>query len=170
MATTAPTNSVSNQDSENDESSSGMSVSRIVGLMAIGLIGFVLLCLIFALIVSLTASETWAPVIQIFRDIFIVIMVVEVILVIGAVAILILQIARMLIMLQSEIKPILDNARETTKATRATAEFVGKNATDPLIKLKTFFAGLTVFIRELLRINRVLNPKDASSSSSGESK
>ena len=139
MATTAPTNSVSNQDSENDESSSGMSVSRIVSFMAIGLIGFVLLCLIFALIVSLTASETWAPVIQIFRDMFIVIMVVEVILVIGAVAILILQIARMVIMLQSEIKPILDNARETTKVTRATAEFVGKNATDPLIKLKTFF-------------------------------
>lgn len=161
MANTDSSNiPVTTPESETDESN-GMSISRIVMLISIGLIGFVLLILAIGLVISLTAAPTWAPVIQIFRDIFIVIMVVEVILVIGALAILILQIARTGIMLQAEIKPILDNARETTKATRTTAEFVNKNAVGPLIKLKTFFAGLTVFIRELLRINRLLNPKDS---------
>jgi len=136
-----------------------MSITRMVMIGAVGLIIFVLLFLVFGLIVSLTASETWAPVVQIFRDIFIVIMVVELILVIGGLAILIIQIARFVIMLQTEIKPILDNARETTKSTRTTAEFVKKNATDPIIQLKSFFAGLSIFIRELLKIRRILNPK-----------
>jgi len=144
---------------ENTDESSGMSITRMVMIGAVGLIIFVLLFLVFGLIVSLTASETWAPVVQIFRDIFIVIMVVELILVIGGLAILIIQIARFVIMLQTEIKPILDNARETTKSTRTTAEFVKKNATDPIIQLKSFFAGLSIFIRELLKIRRILNPK-----------
>lgn len=148
-----PTTEVTKDDS------SGMSMTRMVMIGAIGLIAFVLLFLVFGLVISLTASETWAPVIQIFRDIFIVIMVVELILVIGALSILIVQIARFVIMLQSEVKPILDNARETTRATRTTAEFARKNVTDPFIKLSAFFAGLSTFIRELLKIRSLLNPK-----------
>ena len=153
---------------ENADESSGMSVTRMVMIGAVALIIFVLLFLIFGLVASLTASETWAPVLQIFRDIFIVIMVVELILVIGGFAILIVQIARFVIMLQTEIKPILDNARETTKATRNTAEFVKKNATDPIIRLKSFFAGLSMFIRELLKIRSILNPKPSNGDAKDE--
>jgi len=155
--TTTTTDTLST--AETTDESSGMSITRMVMIGAIALIAFVLLFLVFGLVVSLTASETWAPVIQIFRDIFIVLMVVELILVIGALAILIVQVARFVIMLQTEIKPILDNARETTKATRTTAEFVQKNATDPFIKISGFLAGLSVFIRELLKIRSLLNPK-----------
>ncbi len=154
--TTTPVN---RSTEENTDDSSGMSISRMVMIGAGGLIVFILLFLVFGLVVSLTAAETWAPVIQIFRDIFVVIMVMELILVIGALAILIVQIARFFIMLQSEVKPILDNAREATKATRNTAEFVQKNATSPIIQLKGFLAGLSTFIRELLKIRSLLNPK-----------
>jgi hypothetical protein len=63
-------------------------------------------------------------------------------------------------MLQTEVKPIIDNARETTQTTRVTAEFVKTNAVDPFLQLKTFLAGLTTFIRELLKIRALLNPDE----------
>jgi len=149
-------------NAENSDESSGRSISRIAMLIAIAVIVVVLLPLIFALVVSITASETWAPVIQIFRDTFVIMFLVEFILVIGAVAILVIQVARFFIMLQTEIKPILDNARETANATKATAQFVNKNATDPLIQIKSFFAGLALFIREILRIRSIIKPNKSS--------
>ena len=144
-----------------------MSISRVVMLVSMALIGFILLLLVFALVVSITASTTWAPVIQIFRDIFMIMFIVEFILVIGATAVLVIQVARFFIMLQTEIKPILDNARETTQTTKATAQFVKKNAADPLIQLKSFFAGLTTFIRELLRIRSLIKPKKSTGADDG---
>ena len=161
MTTTSEVAQASNP-SDDSGTSSGRSITRIATLIAIAVMVVVLLPLIFALVVSLTASETWAPVVQIFRDTFVIMFIVEFILVIGATAILVVQVARFFIMLQTEIKPILDNARETTKATKATAQFVGRNTVDPLIQIKGFFAGLAVFIRELLRIRSIIKPNKSS--------
>jgi hypothetical protein len=134
--------------------------SRKISKISNWLIGLTLVLLVLGLVISLTAAETWAPVIQIFRDIFIVIMVIEIILIIGATSILLVQLTRFVIMLQTEVKPIIDNARETTQTTRVTAEFVKTNAVDPFLQLKTFLAGLTTFIRELLKIRALLNPDE----------
>lgn len=150
--------------------SGGMSVTRIVKIAAMAIIGLILGLFVFALIVSVTASETWAPVIQIIRDTVTIVLMVQGILIIGAIAILILQIARFVNLLQTEIKPILDNARETTQATKATAQFVSKNAVEPIIQLKIFFAGLTAFIRELLKIRSVIRPKKTSKETNDGSK
>jgi uncharacterized membrane protein (DUF106 family) len=162
MTTTDVAQPTTPSSEENNETSSGRSISRIAMLVSIGLSSLILIPLIFALAVSLTASETWAPVVQIFRDTFIIVFFIEFILVIGATSILIVQIARFFSMLQSEIKPILDNARETTKTTKATAKFVNQNAVDPLIQIKSFFAGLATFIREILRIRSLIKPTNSS--------
>ena len=102
-------------------------------------------------------AEAWAPFIQIFRDVFLLILILESILLITAFAILMLQAAAFLMLLKTEIKPILDNARQTTRTTKATAQFVNKNAVDPLIQIKSFFAGLLAFIRELIQIRALLD-------------
>lgn len=170
MANSTIDNSSSNNTSTESDDSSGMSVSRIATWAAGITIAIILGLLIFALIVSVTASETWSPVIQIFRDILVVLFVVEGILVVGAIAILTIQIARFFVLLQVEIKPILDNARETTKATKATAQFVSKNAADPLIQIKSFFAGFGTFIREILRIRRLIKPNKSSTSGADDDK
>lgn len=168
--TVADTQTPNSSLEEDNNESSGMSLSRIAMIIIIVIIIVILLPLILALIAALTASETWLPVIQILRNIMEVIFVIEGILVIGAIAILIVQISRFVTMLNVEIKPILDNARETTKATKATAQFVSKNTADPLIRIKAFFAGLTTFIREILRIRRLINPKKSSDSKDNSGK
>lgn len=144
---------------EQSRASSGRSISLIVKLSAAILILLILVLLALGLVAALTAAETWAPFIQIFRDVLIIVVIVETILIITALAILILQAAGFFIMLKTEIKPILDNARETTRLTKATAEFVSQNSVDPLIQIKSFISGLLGFLRELIRIRALLQPE-----------
>ncbi|MCY4021647.1 MAG: hypothetical protein OXG39_19770 [Chloroflexi bacterium] len=146
---------------EQTSDSSGRSISLIVKLSAAILILLILALLAFALIAALTAAETWAPFLQIFRDVLIIIVVVEAVLIVTAFAILILQAAGFIIMLKTEIKPILDNARETTRLTKATAEFVSQNSVDPLIQIKSFISGLLGFLREIIRIRALLQTDPA---------
>lgn len=109
-----------------------------------------------ALTAALTAPATWAPLIQIFRDVLLIILILESILVIAALAILMLQAAGFLIMLKTEVKPILNNARETTRLSKATAQFINSNAVDPLIQIRSFLSGLLAFLREMIRIRNLV--------------
>lgn len=141
---------------ERSSNGTGRSISLVVKLSAAILILLILALLAFALTVALTAAETWAPLVQIFRDVLIIVVVVEAVLIVTAFAILLLQAAGFIIMLKTEIKPILDNARETTRLTKATAEFVSQNSVDPLIQIKSFISGLLSFLREIIRIRLLL--------------
>ncbi len=135
--------------------SGGITITRVIKFTALIGILLILLLLAAALAAALTAAETWAPFLQIFRDIFLLILLLESVLLIAAICILLLQLAAFFIMLRAELKPILENARETTRLSKATAQFVQGNAVDPLIQIKTFLAGLLAFLRELIRLRAI---------------
>ncbi len=147
--------------SEESGDSPGRSISLIVKLSAAILILLILSLLVFALVAALTAADTWLPFFKIIRDVLIIIIVAEAVLIVTAFAILILQVAGFFIMLKTEIKPILDNARETTRLTKATAEFVSQNSVDPLIQIKSFLSGFLGFLREIIRIRALLQAEPA---------
>ena len=138
--------------------SGGFSIPRLIKLTAIVGLLLIILLLVGALAAALTAAETWAPVIQIFRDVLLLALLLESLLIIAAVTVLLLQAAGFFIMLKSEVKPILDNARETTRLSKATAQFINTNAVDPLIQIKSFLAGLLAFLRELILLRGVVTP------------
>ena len=138
------------------DASSGRKFARFIKAAAALGILIILILLGAALTAALTAAETWAPLIQILRDVLLMILIMESILVIAALAILMLQAAGFLIMLKTEVKPILDNARETTRLSKATAQFINSNAVDPLIQIKSFLSGLLAFLRELIRIRNLV--------------
>ena len=144
-----------------DSPSGGVKVTRVIKSTAIGGILLIVALLVAALAAALTAAERWAPFVQIFRDIFLLLLLLELVLLIAALAIMLLQIAGFFIMLRSEVKPILDNARETTRLSKATAQFVNSNAVDPLIQIKSFLAGLLAFLRELIRLRGAVDAGDS---------
>jgi len=154
--------------SGDSQESSAPSITRLIKLTAILGVLFILALLGAALVAALTAAETWAPLIQILRDIFLLILILESILVITALAILMLQAAGFFIMLKTEVKPILDNARETTRLSKATAQFINSNAVDPLIQIKSFLSGLLAFLRELIRIHSLVAVDEARANQSDE--
>jgi nitrate reductase gamma subunit len=70
------------------------------------------------------------------RDVFIIFMALES-MVIGLV----------LIILQNEIKPILDSTNETVSTLRGTTQFLGDHLAEPVIKLNEYLAGLSSFLK-----------------------
>jgi len=84
------------------------------------------------------------------RDVFIIFMALESLVIGVALVILMVQLATLINLLQNEIKPILDSTNETVNTIRGTATFLSDNLTEPVIKLNEYLAG----IKRLLEIFR----------------
>jgi len=76
------------------------------------------------------------------RDIFIIIVALESLVIGVALIILVVQLASLINLLQNEVKPILKATNETVNNLRGTAEFLGENVVEPVIKLNGYLAGL----------------------------
>ncbi len=76
------------------------------------------------------------------RDIFIIFMAFESLVIGAALVILILQISTLINLLQNEIKPILDATNETVHTLRGTTAFLSENMAEPVIKLNASLAGV----------------------------
>ena len=74
------------------------------------------------------------------RDIFIIFMALETMLIGLTLVILIVQLARLINLLQNEIKPILDSTNETVNTLRGTMTFLSDNLAEPVVKLNETFA------------------------------
>ncbi len=83
------------------------------------------------------------------RDVFIIFMALESLVIGLALVILVIQLARLINLLQNEIKPILDSTNETVSTLRGTTQFLSDNLAEPVIKLNEYFAGLQSFIKIL---------------------
>jgi hypothetical protein len=134
----------------------GWSITKIALVAGGVFVGIIVLIFVLALILALANLAEAERIIQLIRDFFVIVLTLEGILIIFAVVILIYQIARSVNLVQSEVKPILENAQDAVNAAKGSAEFVGKNAAGPIIRMLGFFSGLMVFIRELGGIRRAV--------------
>ena len=87
------------------------------------------------------------------RDIFIIFMALESLLIGAALVVLIIQIASLINLLQNEVKPILQSTSETVNTLRGTTEFLSENLVEPVIKLNSYLAGLRKFF-DMFGLNR----------------
>ena len=110
----------------------------IAGIVVFGIIiiGLLVTGLVFLLTPNLTSIETVSRL----RDIFIILMALESLLIGLALTILIIQIARLTNLLENEVKPILDSTNETISNLRGTSKFLSDNLVEPVIKLNEVIA------------------------------
>ena len=107
----------------------------IIGIAAVLLIAFTIWAAFFFL--PADAERT-----AVIRDIFIIFMALESLLIGLTLVILIVQLARLINLLQNEIKPILDSTNETVNTMRGTVTFLSDNLAEPVVKLNETFAAL----------------------------
>jgi len=139
----------SNDEPKKDGDSGGRGVTFWIILGIGGSIGLCLLLFVVAIIVGV-ASGKWenvASMIAIVRDLMIILLVMEGILVGVALIFMILQLSLLLNVLQNEIKPILENAQQTASTVKGTASFVSKQVASPIIRVKSTLAGTRAFFR-----------------------
>lgn len=85
------------------------------------------------------------------RDVFIIVVALETLVIGVALIVLVVQLASLINLLQNEVRPILSATSETVNSLRGTAEFLGENVVEPVIKLNGYLAGLKRML-ELLGI------------------
>lgn len=118
----------------------------IVGIVAI-------IALLATAIYFLLRPQTDMETVSKIRDVLIIVMALESLLIGAALVALIVQIASLVNLLQNEVRPILTATTETVNNLRGTAEFLGENVVEPVIKLNGYLAGLQRVI-ELMGLKR----------------
>lgn len=103
-------------------------------IIALGLIALIVLATIY-----LVNPEHSARTEQI-RDVFIIFMALESLIIGIALIILIVQLSTLINLLQNEIRPIINSTSETVNTLKGTAQFVSNNLAEPVIKINQLIA------------------------------
>ena len=75
------------------------------------------------------------------RDIAIIFVALEILILNALLIVLVWQIWRLVKMIQTEVKPIIQDTQETVGTVRGTANFVSANVVDPVVKTSSKLAG-----------------------------
>ncbi|MBN1454080.1 MAG: hypothetical protein JW963_23895 [Anaerolineales bacterium] len=137
-----------------DEAAQREAERRQRTMMIVGIIVVVgILALLGTGLYFLFRPETPVDQVERIRDVFIIVMALESLLIGMALIILIVQFASLINLLQNEVRPILDATNETVNHLRGTAEFLGENVVEPVIKLNGYLAGMQRML-ELLGVKK----------------
>ncbi|RLT44666.1 MAG: hypothetical protein DWI57_02775 [Chloroflexi bacterium] len=75
------------------------------------------------------------------RDIAIIVVALEILILNALLIVLVWQVWRLVKMIQTEVKPIIQDTQETLGTVRGTADFVSANLVDPVVKTSSKLAG-----------------------------
>ena len=121
-----------------DPSEQERKTRRIMIAVIVGVI-ILLAALILAIVVLMQPTTPTDRI----RDVFIIVVALESLVIGVALIILIIQLASLINLLQNEVRPILTATNETVNTLRGTAEFLGENMVEPVIKLNGYLAGMS---------------------------
>jgi len=76
------------------------------------------------------------------RDIFLILLALEFMVVGVALIVMVVQLARLMLLLEMEIRPMLENANDTLDALRGTTLFLSETLIEPVMKLQSSLAGI----------------------------
>jgi hypothetical protein len=119
-------------------------VAAIVMVILVGVGGF---------IYFLLRPQTSADEVGRIRDVFIIVVGLETLIIGVALVVLLIQLASLINLLQNEVRPILQATNETVNTLRGTAEFLGENLVEPVIKLNSYLASIQRVL-ELMGLKR----------------
>ena len=125
-------------------SSNGGGISQTQKILIGLIVGFVFIVVLLILGVWFLSLDPQRTVL--IRDIFIIFMALETLLVGFVLAILVFQLARLINLLQNEVKPILESTNETVSTLRGTTTFLSNHVTQPIIQLNGYLAAIQRFV------------------------
>ena len=120
----------------------------IIGASLVGIV-FIALAVLAIYLLTLPTTDT-AKV----RDIFIIVMALESLLIGLSLIVLMIQLARLINLLQNEVKPILESTQNTVNNLRGTTAFLSNNMVEPIMKLNEYLAALRSALESLRIIKK----------------
>ncbi len=135
MASESLSSNKTPQDGE-DQAKSAVKSKAIWVVIA----GLIILGALITGIVFLAKSDTITT--SHIRDIFIIVLALESLIIGAALVILVIQLALLLNLLQNEIKPILETTRKTVNTLKGTTTFLSEHAVKPVVSMGSMTAGV----------------------------
>jgi hypothetical protein len=121
-------------EEETDQTAKSGGKLWLVIVLAVLILGLIVTAIVF---LSKTDPTTTSHI----RDIFIIFMAFESIVIGVALVVLVVQISTLINLLQNEVKPILKSTKETVDTLKGTSQFLSENLVEPVIKLNGYLAG-----------------------------
>ena len=88
------------------------------------------------------------------RDVAIVLLAVESLVIGVLLALMLVQISKLVRMLREEVSPMITSATETADTVRGTVDFVSENVVSPVIKVKSYASGIQQGLRSFFVIGK----------------
>lgn len=132
---------------------------RTLTYIIIGAVALILIAAIVTAVILLLRADP--DVTAQIRDVFIIFMALETLLLGLVLVILIIQIALLTNLLQNELKPILESTNETVNTLRGTTAFLSENMVQPVIKMNEYVAALSQLLT-VVNLGRRKNKKPQS--------
>jgi hypothetical protein len=120
----------------------------IIGASVVGIV-FLALAVLAIYLLTLPTTDTAK-----IRDIFIIVMALESLLIGLSLIVLMTQLARLINLMQNEIKPILESTQNTVNNLRGTTAFLSNNMVEPVMKLNEYLAALRSALESLRIIKK----------------
>jgi len=138
-----------------DDRNVGGSAGRGRLSLTAGLIAVVVLILasLALMVYFLLRPQTPVETVERWRDIFIIVVALESLVIGVALIVMVVQLAGLINLIQNELRPILRATSETVNTLRGTTDFLGENVVRPVIELRGYLAGISRVL-ELLHIKR----------------
>ena len=151
MVTSETTSEVVRNSHPNDTSTTSQTEKRSRNIITILIVGVVVFLVLLGVAIYFLL-QPGTPTDRI-RDVFIIIVALESLVIGVALIVLIVQLASLINLLQNEVRPILTTTSETVNTLRGTVEFLGENAVEPVIKLNGYLAAMSRVI-ELIGVKK----------------
>jgi hypothetical protein len=103
------------------------------------------------------------------RDVAIVLLALESVVIGVLLALVLLQIRKLIRLLREEVTPMLDSANHTLHTVQGTTTFVSKNVVSPIIRVSSATAGTAQALRSLFSIGRRVGRKGGAPDAGGQS-
>lgn len=142
---------ISNENTPSQESVENANKSDKGVIVAVVVMAVLLIGTIVGLIIL--AQQGNAALAAQVRDIFIILLALEMFVIGVAVVVLVVQLANLTNLLQNEIKPILHSTTDTVNTLKGTVQFLSNNLTEPVIKLNESIASFRK-IMELFKFKK----------------
>lgn len=150
----------STPEPEADEPEGNAHLVRWIVIGLAGLIAVIIILLLVAIFGAIFNAEGIGNFFRILRDFFIIVLAIQGILISIALIVLVLQVSALISLIRTEIKPIVDETRQTMSTIRGTAQFVSKNVASPIIRTTAVVSGAMAFLREVTQIQRNIRGGD----------
>ena len=137
-------------------------------IIGIGIgVGVVTIALIVIAVLLAVSAPGSIPTVQVIRDLVVIVLAVELIIVVAALVVLAVQVARFINLLSNEFKPIINSTTDTINTVRGTAQFISKNLTEPVMNANSTLRGIGKAVRDVNAIRKAASAAASAMSPTG---